>query len=403
MRLTFALRDPKRSTPTPLTCWVYWYRDGERVRWKIPTGLRIDPKRWDGAKVRAKRGTVEEADVNATLARITALVEAAFRDVGPSPTLDEARHRYGVLTGAIQERGRDVWSDYETYITDTPGFAPFTRRNHRSCRDHLQRFTERHGLELTYDTFNVLLWERLANDLLRIDRLTNPSAWNVLKSVKAFLAATFTKGLHTNDTFRRVTRRRLLPPSDSSDKPYLTHDELQRVAGIDLPDRLARVRDLFVFACYTGMRYGDLQALRPEHRQGDVLRFTTGKNRKVITVPLLREACDIWDRYGGTLPRLSNQKGNAYLQEALHVAAIDAPVVVVTYRGTERVEKTVPKWEAVGFHGAKRTFVTLSRQLGISPEALRRATGNTLKTLETYRLGTDEDAEAEIRRGWEAA
>jgi hypothetical protein len=84
----------------------------------------------------------------------------------------------------------------------------------------------------------------------------------------------------------------------------------------------------------------------------------------------------------------------------LERAKVDALVHVVSYTGTTRKESTVPKFEAVGMHGAKRTFVSLLRQRGVSIEALMKATGNNRTTLERYILRTDAEALDEIREAW---
>jgi integrase len=160
------------------------------------------------------------------------------------------------------------------------------------------------------------------------------------------------------------------------------------------------VRDLFVLQSHTGLRYGDLQGLGPEHIQEGSIRLVTGKNRKAITVPLLPAARAIWEKYEGKLPKISNQKQNEYLKELGKLAGIDSPVVVVDYRGIERIERVEPKHELIGTHTAKRSFVTVLRQRGVSIEAIMKATGNNRRTIEKYIVATQQDAVEEIRGAW---
>ncbi|MGY5849227.1 phage integrase SAM-like domain-containing protein [Salegentibacter sp. F14] len=52
----------------------------------------------------------------------------------------------------------------------------------------------------------------------------------------------------------------------SREREYLSATELETFENIDLDlERLIRVRDLFVFSCYTGISYGDLILLKPEN------------------------------------------------------------------------------------------------------------------------------------------
>jgi integrase len=47
---------------------------------------------------------------------------------------------------------------------------------------------------------------------------------------------------------------------------FLTRDELQALEEINLPiKRLEQVRDVFIFCCYTGLSYVDVEKLTPGH------------------------------------------------------------------------------------------------------------------------------------------
>jgi hypothetical protein len=406
MKLTFSLREPKKEKPTPIYGWVHWTTDGQHRRFRIITGRSVLPRLWDQRRKRAKKGATGEAATNAMLAKIETNIQTTFSELaalGQPLAIEAVQARYAVLSGKVARKGaRDLFADYRAYIDGATSFTEGTKRNHRKCLNHLRKFGDAYNITLSYDRFDVLLWERFVSWLLKVQQHTNPSVWNVCKSIKAFLVDSRSKGFHDNDSHTNVTRSRMLPRTDNPEQVYLTMEELRTVANLDFTEdvRLGRVRDLFIFLCHTGFRFGDSQLLNPEHRRGDVLKFTTGKNRKAITVPLVGDAREIWERYSGNLPRISNQKGNNYLAEVLERAGIDTPCPVVSYRGTERIEETLPKWKLCGWHSSKRTYITLSRQLGVSVEALRRSTGNSLATLETYRLGTDEDSEKELRKAW---
>jgi integrase len=145
------------------------------------------------------------------------------------------------------------------------------------------------------------------------------------------------------------------------------------------------------------MRFGDLQALRPEHIQGDEISFITGKNRKTVRIPVLPEARRILEKYNYDLPKISTQKQNDYLEEVMQAAKIDTLVIVVDFKGTQRIEQTVPKWELISTHSAKRTFVTILRKYNVSVEAIMRITGNCRSTIESYIVSTNDDALNEVR------
>lgn len=407
MRLTFCLRNLAAKNATPVYAYIHWTVDGRHYQWKLATGVKVEPKQWNQTRRRIKRGAIGEAIGNARLGDIEADMHRLFAEMeatSTTPTPDVVRKRYEALCGGAKIlKAPEFFDTYEQFIANNTSFTDGTKKNHRASLNTLRAFATTYDLAVTFDRFDVVLWERFVRYLLTVRQITNESAWSVVKSIKAFLADSFDKRLHRNESFTRVTRRRLLPKSDSTDHVFLTPAELAKVEAKDFSrcERLARVRDLFVFLCYTGLRFHDAQRLEPCHRHGDTLKFTTGKNRKAVTTPLHPKAAAILDRYNGRLPRISNQRANIYLAEVLAAAKLSEPVQVVRYRGTERVERTEPKYEVVGMHGAKRTFVTLALLRGTSAEALAMVTGNTPATLRLYDVRTSAEAMEEVRGAWE--
>ncbi len=113
------------------------------------------------------------------------------------------------------------------------------------------------------------------------------------------------------------------------DRAVLTIAELNAIIELPLTDAgLHRVRDVFVFACYTGLSYIDVRGLKPEHIvmgiDGHQWVFTRReKSGTLVKVPLLESARAILKKYSAhrylnkknlVLPVYSNQKCNKYLK-----------------------------------------------------------------------------------------
>src|SRR5690606_8091886 len=125
-------------------------------------------------------------------------------------------------------------------------------------------------------------------------------------------------------------------------KTFLTADELfwieQRKFTIP---RIALVRDIFVFCCYTGLSFADVKKLT----SNDIAKGIDGKlwimtyREKTETpfhIPLLDKAFTILTRYkdyppciakNHVLPVLSNQKMNSYLKEIADLCGIHVSVL----------------------------------------------------------------------------
>ena len=122
---------------------------------------------------------------------------------------------------------------------------------------------------------------------------------------------------------------------DEVDRGYLTQEELDIIANkVFVSKRLSQVRDIFVFSCYTGLSFVDIDNLREEHiqRSFDGNIWIKTKRQKTLVnsnVPLLDVPKAILEKYknrqpnGKLLPVISNQKMNEYLDEIATLCNID--------------------------------------------------------------------------------
>jgi integrase len=125
---------------------------------------------------------------------------------------------------------------------------------------------------------------------------------------------------------------------------FLTQAELNRIELQDFKaERLNVIRDIFVFCCYTGLAYAELESLTPDNittgMDGELwLNIHRKKTNKDYQVPLLPKALEILEKYKNhprcikkrrCIPVPSNQKYNAYLKEIGDMAEIpqDKPLV----------------------------------------------------------------------------
>jgi site-specific recombinase XerD len=121
------------------------------------------------------------------------------------------------------------------------------------------------------------------------------------------------------------------------DRPYLTMAEIQTLIDYDSPfERMNRVRDIFIFSCYTGLAYIDVKKLKKAEVEGNDeigywIRTRRQKTDARANIPLLAIPMDIINNYcrldllmpeDPILPVLSNQKVNAYLKELADLCGI---------------------------------------------------------------------------------
>ncbi|WP_052332558.1 site-specific integrase [Bacteroides neonati] len=104
----------------------------------------------------------------------------------------------------------------------------------------------------------------------------------------------------------------------SKEREPLNQYELNLLRDAELPDKLARVRDVFVFGCYTGLSYSDICLFRYDKDvvQSNGMYYIDGERLKTGTkfyTPVLKPALDILLKYNERLPTISIQKYNDFL------------------------------------------------------------------------------------------
>jgi integrase len=164
------------------------------------------------------------------------------------------------------------------------------------------------------------------------------------------------------------------------DRKYLSERELQLIEDTSFSnDRLERVKDCFLFSCYTGLSYIDVKELTANQITKGIDNnywiFTKReKTNETVKVPILPQAMDIINKYkdiseNGTskplLPLSSNQKTNSYLKEMATAIGIHKNIT---------------------FHVARHTFATtVMLSNGVPIETVSKLLGHTkLSTTQIY-------------------
>ena len=122
-----------------------------------------------------------------------------------------------------------------------------------------------------------------------------------------------------------------LDKGKSEGERFLTDSELQRIEKAVMPTvSIGKVRDLFLIQCYTGLAYSDLMEFDwrrvDEERGRMILRGRRRKTGMEFMVVLTEKALEILERYGYTLPKISNAQYNLRLKVVADAAGIDKPI-----------------------------------------------------------------------------
>ena len=152
--------------------------------------------------------------------------------------------------------------------------------------------------------------------------MSNNTAIQKMKQVKRVIRFAVDEG------YIKVSPYKITLKKEKKEVNPLTIKEVNiiRKKKIDI-ERLAKIRDLFIFECYTGLAFTDLMSLNDKDFYVDESgnKWIIKKRHKtniVATIPLLPIALEILDRYNNKLPHMSNVKYNAYLKELGDICGI---------------------------------------------------------------------------------
>ena len=378
-------------------------------RIEFTTGYRIDVAKWDVDKQRVKNGCTNKlkqsaSEINVALLGYYTELQEIFKrfevaEIVPSPAeVKEAfNNRYGqnekielasADTSNVPSNFYEAFDDFVRVCGRQNDWTHSTFEKFAAVKNHLKNFRS----ELSFDFFDEEGLTEYVQYLREVREMRNSTIGKQLSFLKWFLRWSFKQGMHSNnayDTFKpklKDTQKKII---------FLTWKELNRLREFKIPptkQALERVRDVFLFQCFTGLRYSDVFNLRRSDIKGDHIEVTTVKTSDSLIIELNDHSRAILEKYKDVefendkaLPVITNQKMNDYLKELAELAEINEPVRQTYYKGNERIDEVTPKYALLGTHAGRRTFICNALALGIPPQVVMKWTGHSdYKAMKPY-------------------
>ena len=238
--------------------------------------------------------------------------------------------------------------------------APGTRRHKQVVIDALKTY----GKIQTYGDLtakNLMAFDKWLHNGER----TDVTIYGYHKKLKKWVSELERTDQIPRNPYKLVTFNR----GKSKERQPLLESELVLIREAQLDSRLDRVRDLFIFAAYTGLAFCDTQAFdfATMTIQEGSMSYIDGSRIKTGTkffTPILSPAMDVLKKYNYKLPKISNQKANDYLH--LIQAKLD-------------IKKNLT------FHVARHSFATLTLAHDVPIENVARMLGHEdIRTTQIY-------------------
>ncbi len=226
------------------------------------------------------------------------------------------------------------------------GYAYETLKHYRVSRKKLAEFIKKQlrkkDVPIASVDYNFL--NQFDMFLKATYRVHQNTAWNYHKHFKRVINLAISMDFLQKNPYHQF-RVKL----EETHREFLTKDELERLeTKVIVLERLAVVRDIFIFSCYTGLAYSDISKLKSTHIQvrndgNKWIIINRTKTKSQCSIPLFPNAIEIIKRYadypepllkGKILPVASNQKLNSYLKELATICNINKNLTMHMARHT---------------------------------------------------------------------
>ncbi len=379
LNLLFFLRETQLKSDSQVTIYLRITINGERV--ELSTKRKIDRLDWDAAKQRAK-GRLEKArTLNEYLDKTENQVRESFNLLNTEETIVKVTDLRDMLNGQFKKRQTliSLFLMNNKLIEQEVGskYAISTVKQYTVTLNRFSQFLKsEYGVDdIDLKKLDIILIRRFETYLSVTFSLHHNTVMKHLKQLKKVIHFGLELGYLQKDPFLQHKTA-----YKDANRGFLTSEELRRIEQhvLRLP-RLDRVRDVFLFVCYTGMSYSDLKLLT----RTSISRGIDGKNWIIFDrkktgvqsrIPLLPKAQAIINKYindpecsteNRLIPVKSNQKLNTYLEEIAELCEINKHVTM---------------------HLGRHTFATtVTLTNGVPIETVSKMLGHTsLKTTQIY-------------------
>ena len=368
----------------PLQCRLTYNED----RKPFSTGLFVNPLYWDNKTQKAKPPNEDNNFINAELSLIKNKINQAF------------------LFLQVQEVEFDVEDIYKKYKGESTQKQVGIVEFYASYLERLKKMIGEDFKLSTWEKFNEILpaikdyiffkYQKKDISLNKLDYNFIEDFDYYLRTEKNNSQVTINKKIQRLKKVVKVARKQKLldfnpfeehkPKQAKTRIIFLTQDELDKLKEKEFQSEiLNKVRDCYIFCCYTGLGYSEMFSLKKSDLKQDEdgtlwIYKERQKTERVFSIPLIfPEPLEIIEKYKNEseylLPRISNQYFNRLLKEIAITLGITKKFTHhtgrKTFATTVLLNNNIPIETVSKLLGHSKITTTLSYYAEVMPSKLK--------------------------------
>jgi site-specific recombinase XerD len=365
------------------------------ARAEISIKRSVDRDRWDAAANRVRGNKEDAREINTLLDNTILKLNKIYNKLLENDKVITARKIKDIYLGKDETKKTllEAFIDHNQMMASRVGvdFSRSTYTRYTTTKDHVTAFLKhRYNLEdINLQQLQYSFITDLEHFLKVVRKCNHNSTLKYIRNFRKIINLAVKNDWLDKDLFKAYQVK-----LKDTKRTFLNKEELIRIEQKPIAiERLDNVRDVFVFCCYTGLSYVDVEKLT--ERQvvkgldgEDWINVERTKTGTPSNIPILPKAKKLLMKYannaeclntGRLLPVISNQKMNAYLKELATLCDIEKKLT---------------------FHAARHTFattVTLSN--GIPLETVSAMLGHkNLRTTQIYAKVVQEKISKDMKR-----
>ena len=368
----------------PLRCRITYL--GERK--PFATGLFVNPKHWDSKSQLAKPPNEDNNFINAELSLIKNKINQAFLFLQVQGVEFDVQDIYKQYKGESTQKQVGIVEFYSSYL------------------ERLKKMISKDFKESTWEKFNEILpaikdyifykYQKKDISLNKLDYNFIEDFDYYLRTEKSNSQITINKKIQRIKKVIKTARKQKLldynpfeehkPKQAKTKIIFLTKDQLDKLKEKEFQSEiLNKVRDCYIFCCYTGLGYSEMFSLKKSDLKKDDegtlwIYKERQKTERAFSIPLIfSEPLEIIEKYKSEseylLPRLSNQYFNRLLKEIAITLGITKKLTHhtgrKTFATTVLLNNNIPIETVSKLLGHSKITTTLSYYAEVMPSKLK--------------------------------
>lgn len=275
----------------------------------LSAGIELYSNQWDnGLVVRHANSKQLNKQINELIKKLENIARA-IAQAGEEVT-------YQTFSAALEKKSGKYGTDFIEFcydIMEKRGLRASTLRAHKCTLETLRES----GIIRTFEDLTPNNIKKFDSWLRKQDpSREQPTIYNYHKRLKPYINEAVSLGIIEESPYLRFKAER----GKHKPKEALNEEELAAVRTLELSDNsLIKVRDLFIFCCYTGLAHADMEAFDFAHDVVTVHGCNYIDKKRVKTgtkyyTPILPPAMAVLEKYHYRLPNFSQQAYNRLLK-----------------------------------------------------------------------------------------